>query len=151
MNRSAGLFQRWAICALLLCAIAAIAARAAEEEADAQPTAAAAERDPFWPVGYQKRTAIEPEPQISSHTPMPPERRAGLQINNLSPEQQAALSRQMRVSGIMKARNGYTAYLNGRLVEPGDDITVDFDGQKLTLTVKSVGADSVQIEPKINP
>lgn len=138
---------------LLLAAGLAVAARAQE----AAPSAAAATnnaaaasgvlRDPFWPIGYQ------PAAEVSSHTAVPnpadgDEPRAGLQMNNLTPEQQAALSRKLKVSGILKSRNGYSAFLNGKLVETGDELTVDFNGQTLVLVVRSIAENSVQIEPK---
>jgi hypothetical protein len=143
--------RKWLVIALL--GSLAAAARAADEAAPGAPVEAVAPaaaqekaevpRDPFWPIGYTPR-ADSPAPVATTRD----EPKAGLQMSNLSPEQQAALSRKLKVTGIMKSRAGYTAFLNGRLVEAGDEIPVDFDGQSLTLVVRAIAENAVQIEPK---
>lgn len=120
------------------------------DETAAQPTNAvptateAVSRDPFWPVGYAPRAEVA-APVASTESEGP---KTGLLINNLNPEQQAALSRKLHVSGIMKTGSEYLARLNNQLVGAGDEVTVDFEGQVLTLIVRSISKDSVQIEPK---
>lgn len=102
-------------------------------------------RDPFWPIGYQPREDARPS---AATTEGEETNKAGLQLKNLTPEQQAAIGRKLKVSGIMKTRGQYTAFVNGRLVEAGDELTIEIDGQRLTLLVRTVSETFVQIEPR---
>jgi hypothetical protein len=131
---------------ILLLALLAGAARAEETPAATNAVSAPAPlvtRDPFWPIGY---APVGDLPAASGDSRDAP--KTGLRIDNLSPAQQEALGRRLKVSAIMKTGAGYLGRVNNQLVGPGDEITVEFEGQQLTLVVRGISQDSVQIEPK---
>ena len=133
------------ILAILACGCSAARAEdtAATKPADPDADKRAVMRDPFWPVAYAPRGDSPASAVPGSDDPQ-----AGLQIKNLSADQQAALGRRLRVSGIMKTGSAYLARLNNQLVGDGDEITLDFEGQPLTLVVRTISKNSIQIEPK---
>jgi hypothetical protein len=74
--------------------------------------------------------------------------KATLQIDNLNPEQQAAIRRQLKVSGIMRFGPDYVARINNQLVDAGDELPVELEGQRLVFVVRSITKEAVQLEPK---
>jgi hypothetical protein len=137
--------NRHSLPALLLLVLFTAGAIAQTNEA---PPAPAVTRDPFWPVGY-----VPPDPSLAaSDTNATPavegeKPKAGLQIENLSEEQQAAIRRKLKVSGIMRFGPDYVARINNQLVSAGDELPVELEGQRLLFLVRSITKDSVQLEP----
>jgi hypothetical protein len=116
--------------------------------------AAATKRDPFWPVGYDPAAAVaaaaapaESAPAVSAPAEAP-ERKAILQIDNLTEAQLAIVRSQLKVSGIMRFGPDYVARINNQLVGAGDDLAVRVEGQELTYSVRAITKDAVQLEPK---
>ena len=122
---------------------------AAPAPIDAATPAPATDRDPFWPVGYQRPEAA---PEVVPEAPVgeaPAEKpKATLQIDNLNAEQQAAIRHQLKVSGIMRFGPDYVARINNQLVSAGDELPVELEGQRLVFMVRSITKDAVQLEPK---
>lgn len=144
-------------CLLLLATLLARAETAAPTAVpETAPTAAATipsetDRDPFWPVGYQRpEPAAEgvAEPAPGEPEPAAEKPKATLQIDNLNPEQQAAIRRQLKVSGIMRFGPDYVARINNQLVDAGDELPVELEGQRLVFFVRSITKEAVQLEPK---
>lgn len=147
--------------AVLLPMLAALAARAEDAAAPAAapaaataPAAAAApaagsDRDPFWPVGYAPQPAGAAEVQPVQADPGTEAKvRSALQIDNLSPEQQAVIRNQLRISGIMRFGPDYVARINGQLASAGDELTAEVEGQRVVFVIRSITKDAVQLEPK---
>lgn len=143
------------VCLLLWADLSAQGETAAPPAAPETAAAAAlppeTERDPFWPVGYQRpepavEGAVEPVPD--SAEPATEKPKATLQIDNLNADQQAAIRRQLKVSGIMRFGPDYVARINNQLVDAGDELPVELEGQRLVFVVRSITKESVQLEPK---
>lgn len=144
-------------CLLLLATLLARGETAAPTAATETAAVAASalppdtDRDPFWPVGYQRpEPAAEGvvEPVVGEPAPAAEKPKATLQIDNLNPEQQAAIRRQLKVSGIMRFGPDYVARINNQLVDAGDELPVELEGQRLVFFVRSITKESVQLEPK---
>lgn len=124
---------------------------APEPAATAAAIPSETDRDPFWPVGYQRpEPAAEGviEPVVGEPAPAAEKPKATLQIDNLNPEQQAAIRRQLKVSGIMRFGPDYVARINNQLVDAGDELPVELEGQRLVFVVRSITKEAVQLEPK---
>ena len=150
--------QTWLAPACLLLLLATVPAHGEPAAPAAVPEATPAaalppetDRDPFWPVGYQRpEPAAEAvvEPAAAEGAPAAEKPKATLQIDNLNPEQQAAIRRQLKVSGIMRFGPDYVARINNQLVDAGDELPVELEGQRLVFVVRSITKESVQLEPK---
>ena len=142
-------------CLLLLLTLLPARGESVAPVAEPDPAAAAipseTDRDPFWPVGYQRpepaaEETIEPAP--GEPAPAAEKPKATLQIDNLNPEQQASIRRQLKVSGIMRFGPDYVARINNQLVDAGDELPVELEGQRLVFVVRSITKEAVQLEPK---
>ena len=91
-------------------------------------TSATAERDPFWPVGYQPKTAtkaVETKPQQA--------------IVEKSNEDWKAAMKLVMVSGVsQRGETEYCAVINGELKVVGETITVLYNGAEFTWTVAGI-------------
>ena len=124
-------------------------ATAPAAEAPVAAAAQGAERDPFWPVGYAPQQASAAEPQAAPTETAPDAKpKTTLQIDNLSPEQQAVIRNQLRISGIMRFGPDYVARVNGQLASAGDELTAEVEGQRVVFVIRSITKDAVQLEPK---
>ncbi len=110
-------------------------------------------RDPFWPVNYRPRTEqpvrpppVEGQPDTPETVqPAPP---AG--VASAGVDWQAA-RRQLSVGGLVRYRpkgadaDVYSAMINGRLVEPGDVVQVDYQGIRYRWRVRAIGPQGVSL------
>ena len=91
-------------------------------------------RDPFWPVGYRPRApgvAAKPGPTLLPEATPP-------SVPRSEPNWAKALAR-IQVRGIIAGRGGKSfATVNDRLVEPGDEVSVTWDGFQYRWRIQSI-------------
>lgn len=112
-------------------------------------------RDPFWPVNYRPRTEqpVRPPPSVEGQPdapvtvqPVPPPS----DVTSAGVDWQAA-RRQLSVGGLVRYRpkgadaDVYSAMINGRLVEPGDVVQVDYQGIRYRWRVRAIGPQGVSL------
>jgi hypothetical protein len=117
-----------------------------EADAQAEPSAPAIKgRDPFWPVGYVPR---RPERRAVGKT-IQVAQESGPELQ--SPDWDGARKR-MDIRGTSRMgrdkdsqQDRYLAVVNGKVVEPGDVVTVTFDGRVYRWRIQSIGPQGITL------
>ena len=151
-NKCRRQMRRFIVCCCLACLppLAGVAGAQVPDKPDAVPAHRAGGslsdvemrdvRDPFWPVGFY------PDWWQRSDEPEDP---ALVEAAHRA-EWEAAYS-QLRIGGISRmGRAGYVAYVNGRMVQQGDVVSIEHNNQTYRWRIIELGADGIRfsrIEP----
>lgn len=110
-------------------------------------------RDPFWPVGYSPKA--EEEEAMVEEEPEP----SPFNFDNLTPEEQALIRKNLTVSGVLKQGSSYFAFVNNEVVRAGDILplrvgTLDYRFKVLSITQNNINLEPIRTkknQPQTNP
>jgi hypothetical protein len=102
--------------------------------------AAASDRDPFWPVGYEASSPSSSSGAAKEEQPL-------LDLSRLSPEEQAVIKSNMKVGGILEQGASRVAYINNDVVREGDKVSINVHGQSYKFLIRSLQPQNIVLEP----
>ncbi len=114
-------------------------------------SAARAERDPFWPIGYQPNGTVVARPSTGvSEAPLPQRVLTPEEMEKLAEQESLRIQQSLRQQGgraIVRFGNQVKALINGELVGVGDTLSVDVGGQHYRLRITRLTFDEIKLEP----
>ncbi len=110
----------------------------------------AANRDPFWPIGWdpsQEVVEVEPTPSAPTPTPTPEVRElTDEELRQLAKEEAERIRSTLTRDATMIANGKVFAFIGGNWVSKGDNFEVEVMGRTYRLEILSLSAEDIQLE-----
>ena len=91
-------------------------------------------------------------PTIGSSIPLPPPQpKAEIEVQGVAPEEEVSIKNHLRVDGVLKQGEQYTAAINNQVVSIGDFMRLQVRSRQYDLEILSISDERVLLKAVITP